>query len=89
MNHGLLLPDILDILKMSCSIYLVLIYSTLQNSMKQFSLRDLTQIFPKEVYMSLFMLILQFLHEVDLTICNCGSAAMLDRKSMLQLLEPV
>lgn len=34
------------------------------------------------------MLMLQFLYEANLTICSCGSAALLDRKkSMLKLVE--
>lgn len=89
MNQSLLLPDILDTLKMSCFIYLDLIYSILQNEMKQSSLTDLTKVFTKVIYVSLFTLMLQFLHEIDWTICSCGSAAMLDRKTMLQLVEPV
>jgi len=87
-NQGSLLPDILYALKVSCFIYLDLIYSTLQNKMKESSLTDLTKIYAKAIYMSLFMRMLQFLHEVDLTICSCGSAAMLGRKKMLQLIEP-
>lgn len=89
MNQGFLLPGILDTLKMSCFIYLDLIYSTLQKKMKESSLTDFTKVFPKVIYVSLFMLMLQFSHEVDLTICSCGSAAMLDRKTMLKLVEPV
>lgn len=56
--------------------------------MKQSFLRDRTKICPKGGLRE-SMLILQFLHEVGLTTCNCGSAAMLDRKTILQLVEPV
>lgn len=57
--------------------------------MKLSSLTDLTKVFPNVIYVSLFMLLLQFLHEVDLTIGNSGPAATLDRKTVLQLVEPV
>lgn len=39
MNQAFLLPDTSDILKMNCLIFLDLIYSTLQNKMKQSSLQ--------------------------------------------------
>lgn len=39
MNEAFLLPDISDILKISCLIFLDLIYSILQNEMKQSSLQ--------------------------------------------------
>lgn len=89
MNQSFLLPDILDTLKMSCFIYLDLIYSILQNEVKQSSLTDLTKVFTKVIYVSLFMPMLQFLYEIDWTISICGSPAMLDRKTMFQLVEPV
>lgn len=74
---------------MSCFIYLDLIYSILQNEVKQSSLTDLTKVFTKVIYVSLFMPMLQFLYEIDWTISICGSPAMLDRKTMFQLVEPV